>query len=348
MAHSTNQVIQVPTDKSNYVTNRPYRKKIDDAVIDFVNGFTKVKDFVTALNIELLLELSKPENVRRKFLLDLLGNILVSAISTFDFDLYYVYVKRLYSRNADVLIRDFYNQALAHNEDSASNLLRQLSEQAFHAEKDTVRGVLLQLIKELLPSVNTGSLEVQTCFQSLVEAYITKTVDKEPSKPEDWARPTEVHKCYSYGCKVCPELNAFLKDSEAKEKTIAVTADDKRHISWHFGYLDTKNGSCEGEVSLTKTLKGWEKCHGNWESDVKAAQEKLQGLPLEALKQALSDKYDTLMALDPIRLDRSTAQAPDKAQLPSRSKRPRSEDANNTAPVRTSKRARHGGEQTEG
>ncbi len=303
---------------------------------------------MNALNVELLLELSDPKNVRKEFLRDLFRVISKSAISMFDLELYYAYVKRLYSSKTDVLIRDFYNQTLAHDKDLASNLLRQLSTQGPNAEKNTALGVLSPLMKELLPSVDTGSMEVQTCFQSLVATYITKTVGEEPSKPEDWARPAEVYKCYSDGCKACSELNSFLKDPEAKELTIALKADDKNHLRWRFDYLETGDGDREGEVRYTKTLKEWGKRHHKWVSDGEAAQKMLQELPQDALKQALGDKYDTLMALDLDRIGKSTARAPDKAQPAARAKRKKGEDANNTAPVTTSKRARRGGEKTEG
>ncbi|KAH7316672.1 hypothetical protein B0I35DRAFT_479501 [Stachybotrys elegans] len=68
----------------------------------------------------------------------------------------------------------------------------------------------------------------------------------------------------------------------------------------------------------------------------------------DALKQALSDKYNTLMALNLVRIGKSTTQAPDKAQPPSRPKRKNDEDADNTAPGRTSKRAPRGEEEMEG
>ena len=54
------------------------------------------------------------------------------------------------------------------------------------------------------------------------------------------------------------------------------------------------------------------------------------------------------MGLDLVRIGKSTAQAPDKAQPPSRPKRKKGKDANNTAPERASKRARRGGEKVEG
>lgn len=334
---------EFPATSRISITNRLYRKKIDEAVTDFIDRFKEVKEFVNALNIELLLELSNPKNVRKEFLRDLFGVISEFAISTFDFDLYYAYVGPSHYRNTGGLIRDFYKQALAHDEDSASNLLRRLPNKVSDAKKSTVLGVLWPLMKELLPSVDTGSLEVQTCFQSLVEAYITQTVDEEPSKPEDWARPAEMSGCYLPECKTCLELDPFLKDPEAKEKTITLTADDRRLVQWYFDSLETGNGGREGEVRITKTWKGWEKRYRDWELAVKAAQETLQELPKDALKRALGDKYDTLMALDPIRINRSTTQAPDKAQPPARPKRPQGKDANNTAPGRTSKRGRRGG-----
>jgi hypothetical protein len=81
--------------------------------------------------------------------------------------------------------------------------------------------------------------------------------------------------------------------------------------------------------------------HRGWELGVEAAQKKLQELPKDALKQALGDKYNTLIALDLIRIEKRTAQAPDKVQPPLQSKRPRDKDVNITTPIRIPKRARH-------
>ena len=113
---------------------------MDEAITDFVDRFKEVKAFVNALNVELLLELSNPQNVRKEFLRNLFGIISKFAISTFDFNLYYAYVK--HHGNTDGLIRDFYHQALAHDEDLASNLLQQLSNKVSKAKKNTMLGVL--------------------------------------------------------------------------------------------------------------------------------------------------------------------------------------------------------------
>lgn len=295
---------------------------------------------MNALNVQLLFKLSKRKDDRQESLLNLFRVISEFAILAFDFDFYYAYVKSLdYSIDPGVLIRDFYNQTLAYDEHSASNLLRHFSIEASNAKSVTVEKFLLSLMKELLLLANTSSPEVRTCLQSLVEVYITKTVGKEPAKPEDWARSEEVHECYR-GCEVCPMLNEFLKDPKAKEKTTALNADSKHHVEWCFRFLEILeigNGSGEREFRYTKTLKGWEKRHRDWESNVEAAQKNLQALPKDALKEALGDEYDTLMALDSIRIDKRTAQAPDKAQPPTRSKHPRDDD---TEHKENSKRAR--------
>ncbi|RYP44012.1 hypothetical protein DL768_009482 [Monosporascus sp. mg162] len=53
-------------------------------------------------------------------------------------------------------------------------------------------------MKEVLLSVDTGSLKVQYCFQLLVKAFIEKSVAKEPPKPVNWARPAETFDYYDY------------------------------------------------------------------------------------------------------------------------------------------------------
>jgi hypothetical protein len=74
----------------------------------------------------------------------------------FDLELHYDYAWGLNYRYTDTLIRDFYNHALAHSEDSAFDLLRQLTNQASKAKEYKVSEILLPLMKELFPSVNTG------------------------------------------------------------------------------------------------------------------------------------------------------------------------------------------------
>lgn len=302
------------------ITNRlhVYRKKIDDAVTGLVNRFKDAKDFVFALNVDLLLRsLSNPKDAwRKKFLRDLFSVILESAISTFDFNSYSI---------IQGMIQEFYKQALAHDKDSASILIRQLIKKASRADKSTALRVLQSLMKELLSSEDTGSLEVQS--QLLLKAYITKAAGVKPLKLEDWARPAEARIC-SLECKACEELNLFLNDPIAEEITIALTAAHQRHVEEIYIHLKTGNGDREGEVRFTKTLEQWDTRYRSWKSRVEAAK--------KYLKKAFGNKYN--------RLTGSTAQAADKAQLPLRLKRKRGEDIDN----RTSKHARRDGEKNKG
>ncbi|KAM5347057.1 hypothetical protein ACJ41O_010062 [Fusarium nematophilum] len=315
------------------------RKTMDEAVTNVIDKFKEDKKFVKVLTVELLLELSRPDNVRLTFLRRLLGIFLGAAISTFDLCCAY---RLEANRGRDGrLVREFYNQALAHSEDAASRLLREISNQASSAKKDTAQQILLPLMKELLPSVDTSSPEVQDFFQLLVKAYITKGVGEEPLKPEDWASPSG-------------KLKAFLEDPGAKEKTVTLSTDEEGHLKWKFEFLTTeKVGGEGGQVRFTKTLKGWERCHRDWEQEAEKAKQNLQSLPKDELERALGDQYDTLMALDLIRADRGTAeqggggQAPDEAESPARPKRRRDKGLDDTGHQTTPKRARRSGEEIE-
>ncbi|KAK1248320.1 hypothetical protein MKX08_006540 [Trichoderma sp. CBMAI-0020] len=291
------------------------RKKLDEAVTGFVKRFKDVKDFVDTLNIDLLLpQLSNPkDNARTKFLRDLFGVILESAISTFDFGSY----NNKYERTPQ-----FFKQALAHDKDSAFSLLRQFSKTASEGDQSAVLKALRSVIRELLLFADTGSLEVQsqqTCCQLLLEAYITKAAGDRPLEPTSWARPAEVKECYPE-CIACKELNLFLKDPQAEETTIALTADDQRHVELIFCYLQPWNGDRGGEVRFAKTLEEWEIRRRSWKSRVKAAKAELQRL--------LGDKYDWFLG--------STSQPKRKMG-----------DTNDGGAGGTSKRARRGGEKNE-
>jgi hypothetical protein len=337
---------------------------MDKKVTSFVHRFTKDERFVNALIVELLLELLHPEGVRSVFLHHLLRIVLEIAISTFDLNLCCTYLGRTYRRgdekkpriSSGKLIRAFFDWALAYSNDAAFRLLWKLSIQASKIEKDTVQEVLLPIMKELILSVDIGSVEVQYCFQLLVKAYITKSVGKELPKPENWERLAEVRRCSQGVCDKCTELNTFLEDPEAEEQTVDL-GPDKHHLKMNFdwfGFLDTKRVGNKGEkYRFTKTLKWWEKRHHEWELDAEKAKQNLRDLPKNELEQALGDQYGTLMALDLIRANRGNAeqgdvgQSPNKAKSPALPKRPRNEDLDDPECAMIPKRARRGEEEIE-
>lgn len=171
------------------------------------------------LNVKLLVELSNPETVRKELLRDLFSVILESAISTFDFDLYSTF---------DVVQR-FFEQALAHSKDSASNLLQQILNKAPGARRDSVRIVLRRLMEALL-LVNTASLEIQTWLELFLKAYITKSASKRPSTLEGetrWKLRVEEAK---QELRKLPELKQALGD-DRYNRLIGSTAQvvDKAH-----------------------------------------------------------------------------------------------------------------------
>ncbi|KAH8744065.1 hypothetical protein F5883DRAFT_30499 [Diaporthe sp. PMI_573] len=252
------------------------------------------------------------------FLHHLFRLVLETAISTFNLELWYGYLKSTRRRdNATLrdeksprtgngeLIRAFIDLAAAYSEDAASHILWKISMQASKITTDAVSGILLPLIKALLPSADTRSLEVQYWLQLFVKAYITQSVSKEPSKPVNWARRGEMHECSREGC-ACSQVNAFLEDPNAKEQTIDLGPDSDHVLAWFQEFVEVDYLGA-GKIHFTKTLKHWVKRHGIWEREVESAQRNLRDLPQDELKQALGTQYGTLMALDLVRVDGTTA-----------------------------------------
>ncbi|KAI5861417.1 hypothetical protein GGS23DRAFT_576734 [Durotheca rogersii] len=335
------------------------REVLDEAAVCFLHGFGHHGGIVNGLTIKVLIELQNLGNVRSMFLHSVLHILLEPAISTFDLERYYNRLQLDYPYGCRIFqdgekegkretrisnagpIRSFYDWAAAYSEDAASRLLWKLQMQASRATKATVQGILPPLMAELMPSVNTDSVEVQRCFQSLVKIYITKTVGEEPSKPRDWARPAEViSKCRRSNdlpCDKCREINDFLQDPMAQKHTMDLQF-DRLHLipSFHqFMFFRVEEVAQGHRTCLTKTLGWWERRHQDWEQAAGMATKALQDLPQDKLQELLADQYGTLMALDPVRTE--------SAKLPKR--RP-DENESTTEPGVLPKRIRCGEEST--
>jgi hypothetical protein len=178
---------------------------------------------------------------------------------------------------------------------------------------DTAKVLIPALMTKIMPSVNTGCLEVQVCFELLAWAYIAAAVGQEPSRPVDWARPDEVGRCRWYrNCGKCDKINSFLKDPAAQSLDIDLVdhgALTFYHVEGSFnefryfvtekvtGTAGTGGAAALIRTKLTKTVEKWEELHRAWESDVDAAKKSLQALPQERLRELLTDRYDKPMAI---------------------------------------------------
>lgn len=285
---------------------------IDDAVTKFVNN-RKDESFVTELAIELLLDLSQVENAREVFLRHLLRSMLETAISTFDLNNWYTYLASATPKNLGNLtvaehqhelggiFRALYDELATNSVEAASRLLWKTSIQASKFDRiSRADEVLFELIRQILPALDTGCPEVQHCLQLLMEAYIIRSIGQKPPKPTDWARPREVRRCSLNNCKPCAQLNAFLEDAEAEERMIQV-GNAKEHMARNFEsyrYLETKfMGRSDEKIHFKKTLKWWKEDDGYWELSAERVVQKLRGLPRDGLKEILNGKYNPILAL---------------------------------------------------
>ena len=264
------------------------------------------KNLLNALMVELLLNLQAPSS-SQKFLESLLQRIVEPAIPNFHLLRYADYIKWRCSQgsNSTLLkaqgekesiragpITAIHDRVCAHDGGKSSRLLKLIERQASHLTTEQSKDFLMPLMKELISVVDASSSVVQRCYQSLVTIYITQVVGQEPEKPSDWARPEEACECY-HTCNVCPGMNEFLRNPEAK--SLKISSDDKWHLRSQYNSFNYFEDESVNSPAVTKTLKWWEKQHQEWEGRASTAAEVLRQLPQAKLKECLAHRYDEIM-----------------------------------------------------
>ena len=271
--------------------------------------------------VELLIHLQSPCSPQN-FLESLLQRVLESAISNFDLQRYAAYVERRSSQSINSSIpkdrgkgekgtrssragpiKAFYGRVCAHDQGTASRLLRKIQPQASKLTEAQLKNFLMPLLEELITIVDVSSSEAQECFQSLLTVYIIRTVGKEPKKPSDWARPEEVvSKCYMK-CDCCAKLNKFLMDPKAETHKISCKEIWSLKYNYHgFEYFEVESVNST-PVAVAKTLKWWEQKHQKWESGASIALEALRKLPQTKLKECLAHQYNEIIDLRIVKVD---------------------------------------------
>lgn len=261
------------------------------------------KQFVKALTIELLLWLQDPSCPSRLFLDRLLPIIFEPAISTFDLVQYRLYAKKKDTSDTG-LFQVFYNYASTDDGGTSSRFLQKIQEQVSKFGTQEMKEFGLPSLLEMSTVVDTSSSHAQEFFQSCLAAYVRKTIGMEPEKPKDWARPEEVYKYY-YGSEDIQDIvNEFLKDPTAQtyvlEKEITPRVLYKIEHTWNYLDLDkTKKSS----ITLTKTLRKWEKKHKEWEEKATDELSHIRKIPQDKLKELLADQYDGIVNLGLLKAD---------------------------------------------
>ena len=145
----------------------------------------------------------------------------------------------------------------------------------------------------------SGSLGARAFCQSFATTWALQIVGKEPHKPSDWSRPDEVKKCYRK-CADCALLHEFLVDPEKASRRFEGL--DSYHLD------DNVSEECETStdesdvLTVTKTLRTWEKKHQEWQKRVTKAQEALKQLPELELKAFLAEEFEAIMDLRMVKL----------------------------------------------
>jgi hypothetical protein len=214
-------------------------------------------------------------------------------------------------RDAGIVV-GLYQHLLLSDGKKASNLLSKIqlqTESLPHAELDRL---IIPLLEQMMHVVDLHSPEACKFFQSMMETYIMRVVQKEPEKPRDWSRPNECKICFSF-CSDCVLLREFLMDPREERRRFVVSSEHLRFnvpSQCEISAYDRENPTV---FIVTKTLRGWEENHLEWKNRASKAQETFKRLPQIELKQCLAEKYDKIIGLDMVKLqdEDSIAQAID-------------------------------------
>ncbi len=161
-----------------------------------------------------------------------------------------------------------------------------------------------------------------------MSTYIKCVVQKEPEKPRDWSQPVDDELCYCSVCSDHQSLQQFLL--EPKEECRNFTSlNNPTHLVCYMPF-NCITSQASGVLTVTKTLKRWEREHEEWQERAFKVQETLKQFPQTELQQCLADQYEAIMNLDMLRItDISKRSIKDCSNGPSGftvpQKRPRSE-----------------------
>ena len=218
------------------------------------------------------------------------------------------------------IIASLHKHLLKSHQANASELLIKIQSQAESIPYKELDTLITSLLEKMVYIVDQCPLDARQFYTSLITTYGIRFIEQEPKKPSDWARPAEKDKirCYSR-CSNCDLLREFMLNPAEETHAFTVSKEDYGHLRLQAPYECNESWDTSQEsyvMTVTKTCKGWESSHSEWEKRVSKAQKTLRQLPQESMKQCLRDDYETIMNLDVIRLhaEASTATTGDESK----------------------------------
>lgn len=154
--------------------------------------------------------------------------------------------------------------------------------------------VLIDMLQEKSISAQ-GSL-FQRLFQMILGVYIIRYVQPEPVPPKDWTRPP-----VNCGCSDCQDLNAFLRAPDRKVGRFAVNKQRRAHLHQKVDGSglthETERRGSPQTLVITKNLAQHHAAYKAWEQRCNVAQNHIQNLGTESLKEFLSEIYVPVLSL---------------------------------------------------
>ena len=144
---------------------------------------------------------------------------------------------------------------------------------------------------------HTGLRKIhRTLFPGVLSLYVKRYVQIEPSAGT-WARNPEG--C-GRSCHDCESLDNFLMDPTLKSKRFPVPSSRRHHLHSMLNQTGHKHETERGRVEtlvVTKRIGAADRKHEQWRQRFSAAQERINALDQEALKELLGEEYESMIQL---------------------------------------------------
>jgi hypothetical protein len=176
----------------------------------------------------------------------------------------------------------------------------------------TVLPCLQVLATSLFKRNEASSPGHQKMFKHILNVYLERCVQKEPTSPSNWARaPVNCKGHSSYPgrtCSFCLELNAFLKNPETRELDLEISKHEHNHIT---SEIEKAKTDCDTSahkpgkrwhLRFRKTKEQYHEAYEIWERRRREADRQLRAFDQDALKQLLGDQYDHILKMRSVRL----------------------------------------------
>ncbi|MCJ1249247.1 hypothetical protein MMC30_006470 [Trapelia coarctata] len=153
-------------------------------------------------------------------------------------------------------------------------------------------GFFVAFLTKLFIAGKDGKISTDVVSNNVLDLYIRRFVDIEPTRPCDWKRSPS-----GCGCGDCTTVNRFLIDLTQKVGRFPLAEKRRRHVQNKLGSNYDTDTVCSGSpytLVVTKTETEYREAWKTWQERFNEAKDLVSSLGLPALTETLGNRHEEL------------------------------------------------------